>query len=409
MGDIDLNAFNPNRENLLGQFNDEINKKRQELGLTANIDASTGELNDQNRLKFENKRLMTQLEIVEKEKEDLLAIKNNEILNLKKENSNFRDLLNRANRSSVRNEEDPIMQTQLNKANKKLSDSLNEKNEEISNLKKENSNLQIQLNKANKKLSDSLNEKNEEISNLKKENSSLQTQLNKANKKLSDSLNAKNEEISNLKKENSNLQTQFSKENKKLKDSLSEKNEEVSNLMKEISQLKDQLHKANKKLSDSMNSKNEEIANLKKENSDLQSQLSKANKKIDNPSIAQNEEILDLKNENSSLQNQLNKSKKEKEEMVNILHIYQKKYNEMYNLKNEELQQMKLELDQLKNITQNDSSSELFLLDDNDQILHSDGYLSKSANLPNGCQKQKILSKTPRIMTPVKRKSQPYK
>ena len=67
----------------------------------------------------------------------------------------------------------------------------------------------------------------------------------------------------------------------------------------------------------------------------------------------------------------------------------------MYNLKNEEIQQLKLELDQLKNITQNDSSSELA---DNDQILHSDG-----------CQKQKILSRSTRIKTPVKRKSQTFK
>ena len=79
---------------------------------------------------------------------------------------------------------------------------------------KEISQLKDQLSKANKKLDDSLNSKNEEIANLKKKNSDLQSQLSKANKKIDNPSIAQNEEILDLKNENSSLQNQLNKRKK---------------------------------------------------------------------------------------------------------------------------------------------------------------------------------------------------
>ena len=196
-------------------------------------------------------------------------------------------------------------------------------NEKINNLEKENK----EFKKDNSTLNEKVNNLESKINNLEKENKEFKNQNSKLNEKINN-LEIENKEF---KKDNSKLTEKINNLEKEFNSKL---NEKINNLEKEF----------NSKLNEKINNLESKINNLEKENKENKNQNSRLNEKINNLE----KENKEFKKDNSKLNEKINNLEKEFNSKLNEKINNLEKENEILKQYLPYLEQYKKKQDEIK-------------------------------------------------------------
>ncbi|XP_017313118.2 putative leucine-rich repeat-containing protein DDB_G0290503 isoform X2 [Ictalurus punctatus] len=248
-----------------------------------------------------------------------LRVKQQELEQLKRENSaQIRELQKKLTEKTRKLEETAVELKDRDSENANLINQLTDLNEQLNKALEDRKEGSETAQKRISELKEQLKKKEQELSHLSDSNAECEEQLKQKQKQVSD-LNNENAELEEQLKKKGKELSKLENNNAELEEQLKKKEKELSNLKNNNADLEEQLKQKDKELSDLKNNNagvNDERERLQKEVKRLKEQV-KAAEQLEEQLKQKERELSKLKNSNAELEEQLKQKEKELSNLKN--------------------------------------------------------------------------------------------